>query len=214
MERDNRSLALGLLALTVGVMAAFAIGSKKRKKKRGPPPVILLVSGGTLKRSGRTRKPVLEPVKHLDEITTSGVELSMFNGSQAELAITAMGNSKINVITTNLGDSVAYEVLDVQSGIVYYTKPDTSSPKSGLAKGRRFIVRSRGFAVGAPATAFWVEACTGSAIIGVTSGYVEVVAINDFDHCVVVRQGEQLRVVEGMPVDTNDPGRLMPPGQC
>lgn len=207
--KDKDKLAFALLAAVIGGLVAVATGSNRKRliSKQGHPLVIFVTGGKLIRKDGT----VLYPTKPTqvyggDRVETNASSVALFTTCHDEVLLNLAFSSEVLVVQeTNGIAGEVYDCLDLKKGAINYVGLVPLSLWAGLGKGRKYIVKSRGFPVGALATSYAVAAQGTSAVISVTLGKVDVGDELHPSLSLPVDAGCCLTVQQGMPVNTNAP---------
>lgn len=207
--KEKDKLAFALLAAVIGGLVAVAASSNRRRLlPRWGHPLVIYVTGGKLTRKDGTviYPTVPTEVRGGDRVQTDPTSVALFTTCHSEVILNLAISSEVLVVQErSVSTGETYHCLDLLSGLINYVGLAPIASWAGLGKGRKYIVKSRGFPVGALATSYSVVTQGSSAVIGVTLGRVEVGDELNPTLTRTVDAGCTLTVEAGMPVNTNAP---------
>jgi len=202
--KDKDKLAFALLSAVIGGMVAVAIGTGR---KRFGHVLVLYVTGGQLvKKDGTVIFPTYPTeVSGGDRVFTDDTSVALFTTCHNEVILNLGFGAEVLVEQEKSGTGEIYHSLNLIKGLINYVGLIPVTKWAELGKGRKYIVKSRGFPVGALSTSYAVLTQGDSAVISVTLGSVEVGDELNPSLSRTVNAGCYLVVKKGMPVNTNAP---------
>lgn len=206
--KDKDKLAFALLAAVIGGMVAVATSTRRRRLiPTWGHPLIIYVTGGKLtKKDGTVIYPTVPTeVRGGDRVQTDSTSVALFTTCHSEVILNLGCDAEVLVVQERSSTGEIYHCLNLITGLINYVGLAPIAAWAGLGRGRKYIVKSRGFPVGALATSYAVLTQGTSAVISVTLGRVDVGDELNPSMSRTVDAGCTLVVQQGMPVNTNAP---------